>query len=134
MSQENVEISKRAIAAFNRLDLDGLADFLTPECEWYPALLVEVEGAGFRGRAGLTEYFEATSDTWEEFRIVADEFRSVGEVRVLVLGRIEGRGRGSGVQVERPWAVIYSFSGGKISRVRAFLDHAEALQAVGLAE
>jgi ketosteroid isomerase-like protein len=134
MSQENVEVVKRAIDAFNRRDADGLAEFLTPDCEWFPAMLREVEGMSFQGREGLDEYFAAVSDTWEEFRIVVDEFRPFGDDRVLGLGRIEGRGRGSGVQVETPWAVVYDFDGDKLSRIHAFLGHDEALKAVGLAE
>jgi hypothetical protein len=36
------------------------------------------------------------------------------------------------VQVERTWAVVYDFDGDKLSRIRAFLAHDEALKAVGL--
>jgi ketosteroid isomerase-like protein len=129
-----VETSRQAIAAFNRGDSERLIEFLTPDCQWRPAMLAAVEGAEFQGHAGLNAYVEATADTWEEFRIVADEFRAVGEDRVLVLGRIQGRGRGSGVQVERLWAVVHSFRAGKITRVHAFLGHADALEAVGLEE
>jgi ketosteroid isomerase-like protein len=53
---------------------------------------------------------------------------------VLVLGQIEGRGRASGVQVNAPQGLIYDFRGDKISRIRAYLDHGEALRAAGLAE
>jgi ketosteroid isomerase-like protein len=134
MSQENVEIVKRAIDAVNRRDADGLAEFLTPDCEWFPAMLREVEGMAFQGREGLDAYLAAIADTWEEFRIVVDEFRPFGDDRVLGLGRLEGRGRGSGVQVETPWAVVYDFDGDKLSRIRAFLAHDDAVKAVGLAE
>ena len=53
---------------------------------------------------------------------------------MLVLGRTEGRGRGSGVPVDAPYAAIYDFRDGKISRARGFLDHDEALRAAGLTE
>jgi ketosteroid isomerase-like protein len=132
MSEENVEIVRRAIDAFNRRDADGIEEFITADCVWFPALLREVEGTGFRGREGLDAYFAAASDTWEEFRIVADEFRPFGDDRILVLGRIEGSGRGSGVQVETPWACVYDFDGDRLSRIRAFLGHDEALEVVGL--
>ena len=72
-------------------------------------------------------------DTWEEIRVVADEFRDLGD-SVLMLGRMEGRGRGSGVQIDAPLASIADFRGGKISRGRDFLDHSEALRAAGLSE
>jgi hypothetical protein len=59
MSQENVEIVRRAIDAFNRRDADGIEAFITSDCVWFPALLREVEGTGFRGREGLDAYFAA---------------------------------------------------------------------------
>ena len=65
--------------------------------------------------------------------MVGDEFRDLGD-RVLLLGRTEGRGRGSGVQVDSPIGVVFDFRDGKMSRVRAYLDHGEALRAAGLSE
>jgi hypothetical protein len=40
-------------------------------------------------------------ETREEFYMVTDELRDLGD-RVLSLGRLVGRGRGSGIQVEWP--------------------------------
>ena len=54
--------------------------------------------------------------------------------RVLVLGRIVGHGRASGVAVETPGATIIDFRDGKIARVRTYLEHGEALRAAGLTE
>jgi ketosteroid isomerase-like protein len=53
---------------------------------------------------------------------------------VLVLGRAEGRGRGSGVEVYSPLAIIFDFRDGKMSRSKAYLDRGEALRAAGLDE
>ncbi len=95
MSQANVEIVKRVINAYNWSDLDASDELCTPDFEWSTVMgAIEVEM--FRGRAGIESYFEALDDAWEEFRVVAEELRDLGE-RVLVLGRFEGRGRGSGV-------------------------------------
>lgn len=44
MSQANVEITKRGIDAFNRRDVKALADVVTPDFEWFPALPSTVEG------------------------------------------------------------------------------------------
>ena len=49
-----------------------------------------------------------------------------------MLGRLEGRGWGSGAWVDAPQGTIFDFLAGKISRVRTYLDHGEALRAVGL--
>jgi ketosteroid isomerase-like protein len=133
MSQENVEILKRGIDAYNRRDIDTFADLTTADVEWFPALDRTVEGRGYRGREGMERWFETVSDTWEELHVLGDEIRDLGD-RVLVLGRVEGRGRGSGVQVDTPAGFVVDFHDGKMSRCRAFLDHGEALRAAGLSE
>ena len=51
MSQENVEIVKRGIDAFNRRDLDGLAELSTPDAEWVTSMGA-IEAETFRGREG----------------------------------------------------------------------------------
>jgi ketosteroid isomerase-like protein len=70
---------------------------------------------------------------WEEVRVFTDELRDLGD-RVLLLGRVQGRGRGSGLQVDSPLAVVFDFHGDKISRGRTYLDPGAALRAAGLAE
>jgi hypothetical protein len=64
---------------------------------------------------------------------VTDEFRQVGD-RVLVGGRLEARGRGSGITVDAPFWMLVDFREGKLSRTRAYLDEAEALKAVRATE
>jgi ketosteroid isomerase-like protein len=134
MAKDNVETVKRAIGAFNRRDVDALAELTTADFEWFPAFLGAVEGDSHRGRQGIEAYFRAASETWEDVRLLGEDFRELGGDRVLMLGRVEGRGRGSGAQVDAPHGVVWNFRGGRISRVRAYLDHGDALRAAGLAE
>ena len=65
--------------------------------------------------------------------VVAEEFRDLGD-RVLLLGRIEGRGRASGVPVDPPFVSILDFRGDRIWRNRVYFDHGEGLRAAGLSE
>jgi ketosteroid isomerase-like protein len=131
MSQENVEIVKRGIDAFNRRDVDVLASLTTPDFAWFPALPGAVEGDGYRGLQGIETYFGEIRGTWDDLRVLGDEHRDLG-VRVLVLGRAEGRGRGSGVRVDAPIGIIFDIRSGRISSARTFLDHGEALRATEL--
>jgi len=128
-----VEIAKRLTDALNRLDVDASAGLSSADFEWFPVLAGTVEGKSFRGREGIEEYFGELRDTWEEFRLVIDEFRDLGD-NVLALGRLEGRGRGSGVQVALPISVLCDYREGRIWRSRAFSDHGEALRAAGPTE
>jgi ketosteroid isomerase-like protein len=132
MSQENVEIIKRVVDAFNARDVEAYAAFMAPDVEWFTAMGA-VEGEIFRGRSGIDAYFGRMTEAWEEFRGVADEHRDLGD-SVIILGRVHARGRASSVQIDGPWACLFDFRGQKISRIRVFLDHAEARRAAGLAE
>ncbi len=126
-----MEIAERGIDAFNRRDVEALAEVTALDFEWFPALPGAVEGDGYQGLQGIETYLGEIRDTWEDLCMVGGELRDLGD-RVLWLGRTEGRGRGSGVPVDTPLAVIYDIRGGKVSRARAYLDHDEALQAAGL--
>ena len=132
MSQENVEVVKRLLDAFNARDLERFSDQTTPDFEWSPSM-VAVEGEVFFGRAGIETYFGRMIDGWDTFRVEDGELRDLGD-RVLWSGRLEGRGRISGAPVSAPLDILYELRDGKVTQMRSFLDHAEALKAVGLAE
>jgi ketosteroid isomerase-like protein len=134
MSQENVEVAKRVIDAFNRRDADAIFECVNPDIEWFPAVPVSFGGGALRGREGIESYLRDVSDTWEEYRVLSEDFRDLGENQVLVLSRVEGRGASSGGRVDEAMGQIFDIRDGKISRVRTYLDHDEALKAVGLGE
>jgi len=51
-----------------------------------------------------------------------------------MLGRLEGRGKGGGVPVNASLGMVFEFRRGTISRIRGYLNHAQALEAAGLSE
>jgi ketosteroid isomerase-like protein len=131
MSQENVQIVKRALDGFNRRDAQALMALSTSDCEWLPGIGGAVDGRVYRGHRGIEMWLGESYDAWETQRLHGDEFRDLGE-SVLLLGRTEARGRG--VEVNAPLGAVFDFHDGKIRRLRTYLDQDEALQAAGLAE
>src|ERR1700732_4247854 len=129
MSQENVEIAKRLVDAFNRRDVEAMLDLATPD----PAMSSQLLDAGveFRGRGGAERFFALLNESWDEFYAVAEEYRDLGD-RVLIVGHNTARGRASGVTVSAPTATIVDFRNGKVMRTRLYLDQPEALRAAGL--
>lgn len=89
--------------------------------------------AEFGGREGIEHFYAMLSEAWEDFQTVPQEYRDLGD-RVLVLGRNRGRGKGSGVAVDGPSGALFDFRDGKVSRIRLFVDHNDALRAAGLAD
>lgn len=126
-----MELARRAAEAFNQRDLDAFAALMTEDFEWVGAFLGNVEGGSYRGREGLERYFREAQEKWEGFEAPGLEFRDLGN-RVLVLGRMKGRGRTSGVELQTTYTMVVEFRGGKISRSHAYLSHGETLRAAGL--
>jgi ketosteroid isomerase-like protein len=121
--------------AFNRHDREAMVALCDPKCEWLPALEAEVEGEPvvYLGHDGLRQYFKDVAGVFEEYRFDVSECRDLG-TRVLLLGRLSTRGRGSGVELASDLAALSEWRDGKCVRVVAYRDHAEALEAVGLSE
>jgi ketosteroid isomerase-like protein len=133
MSEENVEIIRRGLDAFNRRDVNSFSDLATDDFVWLPALPGAVEGGSYEGRPGIRRYFSESQSTWEQLTVLCDEVRDL-EGSVLVIGRALGRGLGSGIEVETPLAFIADFRAARISKVSTYLSHADALRAAGLTE
>ena len=133
MSQENMEIAQESVDALNRRDVATLAALSTPDFEWTAAMGVIEGDASFSGREGIETYFVSLSEAWQDYRLVVDEFRDLGD-QVLLLGLVRGLGKGSGVPVDAPFGMVIDFRGGRISRAQGYLDHGKALRAAGLSE
>jgi ketosteroid isomerase-like protein len=87
-----------------------------------------------RGLEELERRMRQTFDlVWSEFRVEAEDFTDAGE-RIVVSGRIRGRGRGSGVSVNGPVFMVWTFSDGRAVRQQWFAERSEALEAAGLRE
>jgi ketosteroid isomerase-like protein len=133
MSQENVEIVRRAFAAYNRADTALFLELLDPDVEWIP-LMASLEGRVYRGLDGIRQWLEEGLLTdWESFETYPEDFRDLGD-RVLVSGHWRARGRASGVELERAATWLFDVKGGKIARLQTYSDRAEALEAAGLSE
>jgi ketosteroid isomerase-like protein len=133
MSQEEVEIVRAAIDAFNRRDLAAVTERFDPEIEWAPGGPAAVERAVYRGRDEVSSGFAATWEAWELFRVQESEVRDL-EDSVLWLGRARLRGGASHVELDQEFAIHFLVRGGKIIRAHGFPGWHEALEAAGLWE
>jgi ketosteroid isomerase-like protein len=132
MSQENVEIVRRSIDAFNRRDLDLAGQDWDAEAvvDWSRSL--GVDAGIYRGREAIRAFFGSWLAMFDQFDLKPDEFIERGE-HVLVPNVTRLRGR-DGVEVEAHSVAVATVRDGSIVAWSLYRDHTEALKAVGLEE
>jgi hypothetical protein len=84
----------------------------------------------------MIESFRCFVGVWEHFRLEADTFRELDAERVLVLSRLSGRGRTSGLELGRVRAqgvVLFHVRANKVIRLVHYYDRERALAELGLA-
>jgi ketosteroid isomerase-like protein len=136
MSQENVETVQRAVEAWNADDLDAFLAELDAGVEWHPAIQPGLEGKAttYHGHDGARKIWrQDRGEAWARLTNRPQEFRGLGE-SVLALGHMDLIARATGIELTQELGEVFDFRAGKIVRIRDFLTHAEALEAVGLRE
>jgi ketosteroid isomerase-like protein len=133
MSRENVELTQRAVAAFNRRDLDAYLALQHPGVEFTPYERA-MEGLGpYRGHDGIRTWWEESFAAFPDLRAELHEVRDLGNV-ALARGRLRGTGAESGAAFERGLWMAVEWRDKETVWWRAFGSEAEALEAVGLRE
>ena len=132
MSQENVEVVRQWIDAFNRGGVEAALRFLDPEIEWITTGLF-VEPGTYRGHEGVLQYIGGAAAEFEDVHSEPHELIDAGE-EVVVPVRISGRGRHSGAPVDLKMTIVASLRDGMIVRIRNYAEKADALEAAGLEE
>jgi ketosteroid isomerase-like protein len=131
MSQENMRVFEDARDALSRGDMEAFLRLVDEEIVWIAARSA-VEGA-YRGHDGLRKFF---ADNEENFEVFEPDFREVRDLgdRILAVGTIHIRARGSAVETDIPVAGIFTFNRGRLVRWEDFRERRLALEAVGLSE
>ena len=132
MSSEKVEAVRAAVDAFNRRDGEAFGALLTEDAEIVPVRAV-LEGTVYRGLDAASQYCAAVDESWDSLRWEVEEMRD-GDTWVLALGRIHGRGRGTGAAIDVRAGWVARFRDGLVASFRTYADRADALAAVGLKE
>src|ERR1700722_11120472 len=133
MSQENVEIVRRAVEAFDSGELPRIlalthADFVA---EVPPD--VSAEPDTYRGHDGIRRYISSFQEAMNEIHFEGERFWDAGD-NVVVALRLTARGRQTAIPVEQRTTGVWTVRAGRLLRIRAYASREEALAAVGLAE
>jgi ketosteroid isomerase-like protein len=120
----NVEKVKHGFAALASGDLEEMLTVVHPEIELLPLSGKLVDRRSYHGHDGVREWDRGRDDTWD-LDFIPGEFEDLGD-RVLVHGEVRTRGKGSGLELDTAVSWLFEFREGKIARLEAFLDRAEA--------
>jgi ketosteroid isomerase-like protein len=132
MSEERVELTRRLVELFNRHDVEGIKEITVEDAEIVP-MRAALEGTVFRGPTAVEDFFAASDESWEELRMYVDEVGQHGG-RVLAIGRLRGRARETGMEVDSPMGWVVTFGEGRIASVRTYVSVAEAREAADFGE
>jgi ketosteroid isomerase-like protein len=134
MSQENVQIVRKLFAAWNTDDRAQVLELIDPDIV-IDATRRVFNPTTYEGMEGVQRMLSDLDDVWDRFQSDPSmEFIDAGE-RVVVVGRMRARGKGSGVEVDRSLASIWTVRGGRVVRWElGYDDRRAALEAAGLHE
>src|SRR5919109_3907070 len=116
MSQEDIEVLRRAAEANNRQDYEAFLDEFDPDVEFH-GVMFRGEATVVRGHEGLLEYVRDLDEGFSVRDVQWSEFRDLGD-RILGLGRFDS-----------PYAGLAEFKNGKCIKYRDYFDHGQALEA-----
>jgi ketosteroid isomerase-like protein len=133
MSQENVEIVRAALDAFNKGDVEGSVANLAPEFEYVPTGSIPGSEETYRGSEGWKQYLGLFWGEFDGVRIDIHDVIAAGD-QVVVSHTIRGRGKQSGIEAAWPIWQVWTLRDGKGIRGQGFTTESEALEAAGIAE
>jgi uncharacterized protein len=133
MSQENVEMVRRAYEAFNRGDSDGIVADLAPEFEYVATGTNPGQSGVYRGPEGFRWFLEGFWGEFDDARIEINELIEAGD-QVLASLTMRGRGKQSGVEARWDVWQLWTAKDGKAVHGHGFTSKAKALEAAGLRE
>jgi ketosteroid isomerase-like protein len=132
MSRENVDTVRRLFAYWEQGEWQASAELFDPDFEAVFSSGAFPDPGTYRGARRTLDAWRAWLEAWEEFSLELEDAISVGE-RVVVLNRLRGRGKASGIAVDAEVGCIFDLDGGRIVRM-VFCDRRQALDAAKPAE
>lgn len=132
MSEENIEVIRRATHAFNEQGIAGaVTDELFADDVEFHEPPEQPAPRSARGREQVRQLFGEFDSAWVEHKSETEELRALDDARVLVFSVERFLGR-DGIAIDTPAAAIITVRDGKIVDWQAFWDRRSALEAAGM--
>ena len=123
-----VELVQRVLAALNAGDIEALVGLCHRDFELDMSDRV-FNPATYRGHDGIRQFHSEVLEVWEHYVWEPEQVIDQGN-RIVALVRTTGKGRGSGLEIDRQTAMIWTVRGDKALSLRFYRDRERALEAV----
>jgi len=90
----------------------------------------EFGGGVHTGEERVAKWLADMQEAFDEWRLEVDELDEFEPGRVLAVGTVHMRGRGSGVTVDQPCAWILDHAGGLLTRIEPFINRVDEARAI----
>jgi uncharacterized protein len=130
LAESNLERMRLGYEAFGRGDVQAVFELLDPGIELHDRAELP-DAQTYHGREGLVQSVRESFELFEDFRFIPEQYYETDEHVVVVL-RMEGRGKTSGVPVEDRIAHLWTMRDGRAVMLQAYSDPGEALEKAGL--
>ena len=133
--ERNVQLLRDGLDAFSRGALSESLDSMHPDVEWHVAFRLPdlpLPKDVYRGREEVEVLWTQFRSAWDELTVGIEEILYVDEERVLARARFHGRGKGSGVEVDRLVFYAFRIEDEQLIYCHAFDDEASARRDLGL--
>jgi ketosteroid isomerase-like protein len=130
MSQENVEIVRRAYECLNERDADCFADLCAEDFSMDMTERV-FNPDTYEGRAGIARFLSDVSEAWEDYRWEIEDARVAGD-QVVAMVHCTGLSRVGAPGVDWHVAWRWELKEGKVVSLRFHREREKALEAAGL--
>jgi ketosteroid isomerase-like protein len=133
MSQQNADLVRHGYEAFARGDIESALAMLHPDIRIEDHDRSLETPTTYEGRDGFLTLFATVNEGFSDVRYIPEDVTEVDD-HVLVEVRRTGRGEASGAHVDERQFHVWDVVAGRAIRFRVYVDHDQALEAVGLRE
>ena len=129
---DNVEIAKRANAAFNAGEFEASLEVFAPDAELVDLANAPDQQSAIKGRDAIREAWDLWEAAFDRLRAEVEEYSGFGDF-VICASHWVGEGKGSGISIDVRQFDLYEFRDGKVvAATLGFKSKREALEATEL--
>jgi len=132
MSQEMIDRLRAAYETFSRGEAAN--DLLAHDFRLHQASSVVDTAGAFEGPDAIRDVVGELEESFENLSFEAEKLIEAQSGQIVVVVHVQGRGRGSGMEIDNRIAHVWTFRDDKAIRNVAYEEPADALKAVGMEE